>query len=301
MPGIHTSNNTLLQAATDPIFTGISHDETLSGLGTLASPLGCIKDDFTGVSTDDSISGDGLSTPLGVVGINSFTGVITDDSITGDGYETNLGLSTSISANEFKVGSTTITDNLINMTDTYGDTTVTPTKIRTWDAMAGNVQPVLPNFPVSASFVVGGVDNSEVSSMTFQIVRPTQSITGTTVKIGNESGSTGEFVMVPYIQSNGILAYNSGSITVESMPPDPTCSAYYMTSGFPSVNFVTPNGLRNLLITTPYAYNGPSNYSAKLDGKQFIIGSGAYANFAKAQKEDGTISWVVAGSGYWEF
>ena len=301
MAAIHTSNNTLLQAATDPIFTGIQHDETLSGLGTLESPLGCIKDDFTGVSTDSTISGDGLNSPLGVVGINSFTGVITDNNLTGNGYDSALGLNSSISADEFKAGNTTVTDNSITMSDTYGDTTVNPTKIRTWDAMAGNVQPVIPNFPVSASFVVGGVDDSEVSAMTFQVVRPAQNITGNTVIIKNELGSSGQFAMIPYTQTAGMLAYNSGNITVETMPPEPTCSAYYMTSGFPSVNFVTPNGLRNLLVTTPYAYNGPSNYSAKIDGDQFIMGSGTYANFAKAQKENGTISWVIAGSGYWEF
>lgn len=71
-------------------------------------------------------------------------------------------------------------------------------------------------FPVSASFVVGGIDNAEVSSMTFQVVRPTQSVTGNTVTIKNELGSNGEFAMIPYTNQAGVLHYNSGHIAVDA-------------------------------------------------------------------------------------
>ena len=167
MAAIHTSNNTLLQAATDPIFTGIQHDDTLSGLGTLESPLGCIKDDFTGVSTDNTISGDGLTSPLGVVGINSFTGVITDNNLTGNGYDSALGLNSSVSASTFKAGNTTVTDNSITMSDTYGDTTITPTKIRTWDSMTGGGASVITDGTLSGVGIATdplGIKNGAVIS-----------------------------------------------------------------------------------------------------------------------------------------
>lgn len=134
MPAIHTSNNTLIQAGSEPVFTGIVHDDTLSGNGTNSSPLGCIND-FSGVTTDSTISGDGVTQPLGIVGVTSFTGVIRDSNLSGDGYNSELGLNSSIATDEFIAGNTVMTDNLITMHDSYGDTTVTPTKIRLWDSM----------------------------------------------------------------------------------------------------------------------------------------------------------------------
>ncbi len=69
-------------------------------------------------------------------------------------------------------------------------------------------------FPVSASFVVGGIDNSEVSAMTFQVIRPTPSVTGNTVTIKNELGNSGNFALIPLTDNAGILSYNSGHIEV---------------------------------------------------------------------------------------
>ena len=154
--------------------------------------------------------------------------------------------------------------------------------------------------PISASFAVGGIDNSKVTEMTFQVVRPSQTVTGNTVAVRNELGGTGEFALIPYAQDAGLVYYRSGHFDVVSLPPDPTCSAYYMTSGFPSVNLTTPVSLRSLLITTPYVYDGSEYYTATVDGRNIVMGSGAYCNLAKAQKENGSIDWVICGSGWYE-
>lgn len=154
--------------------------------------------------------------------------------------------------------------------------------------------------PISASFVVGGIDNSKVTEMNFQVVRPSHSVTGNTVTVRNEMGNTGEFALIPYAQDAGLVYYRSGHFDVVSLPPDPTCSALYMTSGNPSVYLTTPASLRSLLITTPYAYDGPEYYTAIVDGRNFVMDSGAYCNLAKAQKSNGSIDWVICGSGWYE-
>ena len=158
------------------------------------------------------------------------------------------------------------------------------------------------NFPVSASFVLGGNDNSEVSAMTFQVVRPTQSVTGITMKVDNESGSTREFTLIP-ANSNvaGFVRYN-GDKTITIINPaavTPVCSAYTMTTGNPSVAFNPPNSLRHFRVTTPYNYDGPSFYTATIDNRTYTIGSGCYVDFTKAYDEDNKLGWHEAGSGYW--
>ena len=126
------------------------------------------------------------------------------------------------------------------------------------------------NFRVSASFAIGGIDNSTVSTMTFQVVRPRQSITGNTVIVRNEMGNTGEFALIPYAQDAGLVYYNSGHIDIVSPSPAPTCSAYVMTTANPSVTLNPPNSLLNLRITTPYNYDGPSLYTATINNRQYI-------------------------------
>lgn len=155
------------------------------------------------------------------------------------------------------------------------------------------------DFPVSASFVVGGIDNSTVSTMTFQVVRPIHSVTGNTVTVRNEMGNTGEFVLIPYAQDAGLVYYNSGHIDIVSPQPDPTCSAYVMTTGNPSVTLNPPNSLLNLRITTPYNYDGPSFYTATIGNRSYTLGSGCYVDFTKAYDEENELGWHEAGSGYW--
>lgn len=158
-------------------------------------------------------------------------------------------------------------------------------------------------FPVSASFAVGGIDNSEVSAMTFQVVRPSQSVTGITMKVDNESGSTREFTLIPANSNvSGFVRYN-GDKTITVIDPaavTPVCSAYAMTTGNPSAAFNPPNSLLHFRVTTPYNYDGPSLYTATIDNRTYTIGSGCYVDFTKAYNEEDVLGWHEAGSGHWD-
>lgn len=79
----------------------------------------------------------------------------------------------------------------------------------------------------------------------------------------------------------------------------PVVSAMYMTTGYPSTSIIPPISLRQLRITTPYTYTGPSYYTAQIDGQQQIMDSGAYYDFNKAVTENG-IKWVVCCSGHYD-
>lgn len=158
------------------------------------------------------------------------------------------------------------------------------------------------NFPVSASFAVGGIDNSTVSSMTFQVVRPTPSITGNTVIIKNEQGSSGEFTLIPAISNVvGYVKYN-GDKTISITNPSvvtPVCSAHAMTTAEPSVTFNLPDTLIHFRVTTPYNYDGPSLYTATIGNRQYTLESGCYVDFTKAYDDVNELGWREAGSGYW--
>lgn len=158
------------------------------------------------------------------------------------------------------------------------------------------------NFPVSASFAVGGIDNSTVSSMTFQVVRPTPSITGITMKVNNESGSSGEFALIPTVSNVvGYVKYN-GDKTISITNPSvvtPVCSAHAMTTAEPSVTFNLPDTLMHFRVTTPYNYDGPSLYTATINNRSYMLESGCYVDFTKAYDEDNELGWHEAGSGYW--
>jgi hypothetical protein len=158
------------------------------------------------------------------------------------------------------------------------------------------------NFPVSASFAVGGVDNSTVSSMTFQVVRPTPSITGNTVIIKNEQGSSGEFALIPTVSNVvGYVKYN-GDKTISITNPSvvtPVCSAHAMTTAEPSVTFNLPGTLMHFRVTTPYNYDGPSLYTATIGNRSYMLESGCYVDFTKAYDEENELGWHEAGSGYW--
>jgi hypothetical protein len=158
------------------------------------------------------------------------------------------------------------------------------------------------NFPVSASFAVGGVDNSTVSSMTFQIVRPSQTITGITMKVGNELGSSGEFTLIPADSTEvGFIRYN-GNKTISITNPatiTPVCSAHAMSTGNPSVTFNLPDTLMHFRVTTPYNYDGPQYYTATINNHQYVMESGCYVDFTKAYNDLNELDWHEAGSGYW--
>ena len=156
-------------------------------------------------------------------------------------------------------------------------------------------------FPVSASFVVGGIDNSEVSAMTFQVVRPTPSLTGITMNVRNEMGSSGEFALIPASTNVGFVKYNGDKTITITNPATvtPVCSAHAMTTGNPSETFNLPGTLMHFRITTPYNYYGPSLYTATINNRPYMLESGCYVDFTKAYGEDDELEWHEAGSGYW--
>ena len=62
---------------------------------------------------------------------------------------------------------------------------------------------------------------------------------------------------------------------------------------------MTASGYTEVHITTPYHYDGPSEYTATLDNQTFVLGSGAYGVFGY-QNIEGTKKWVTLNSGYYE-
>ena len=100
------------------------------------------------------------------------------------------------------------------------------------------------------------------------------------------------------LESSTSAGYIINTIKYTGTEYNPVFSAMYMTTGYPSTSIITPVTLRQLRITTPYTYTGPSYYTAQIDGQQQIMDSGAYYDFNLAVTENG-IKWVVCCSGYY--
>lgn len=98
------------------------------------------------------------------------------------------------------------------------------------------------------------------------------------------------------LESSTSAGYTINTIKYTGTEYNPVVSAMYMTTGYPSTSIITPVTLRQLRITTPYTYTGPSYYTAQIDGQQQIMDSAAYYDFNKAVTENG-IKWVVCCSG----
>lgn len=131
-------------------------------------------------------------------------------------------------------------------------------------------------FPVSASFVVGGIDNSEVSAMTFQVVRPTQSVTGNSVTIKNEMGNSGNFALIPLTDNAGILSYNSGHIEVAtpfavSSQTTSTSGMYFYGNTAYNARYVYLNSNENE--GQPFSINLPPKSETDIFYNANVIGS----------------------------
>ena len=100
------------------------------------------------------------------------------------------------------------------------------------------------------------------------------------------------------LESSTVGNYVVNTIKYTGDAYSPVVSAMYMTTGYPSANITPPASLRQLRITTPYTYTGPSYYSAKIDGQELVMDSGAYYDFNWAVTENG-IKWVVCCSGHY--
>lgn len=101
------------------------------------------------------------------------------------------------------------------------------------------------------------------------------------------------------LESSTVGNYVVNTIKYTGAEYSPVVSAMYMTTGYPSANITPSIALRQLRITTPYTYTGPSYYSAKIDGQELVMDSGAYYDFNKAVTENG-IKWVVCCSGHYD-
>ena len=100
------------------------------------------------------------------------------------------------------------------------------------------------------------------------------------------------------LESSTVGGYIVNTIKYTGAADSQVVSAMYMTTGYPSANITPPITLRQLRITTPYTYTGPEYYSAKIDGQELVMDSGAYYDFNKAVTENG-IKWVVCCSGHY--
>lgn len=130
MPGqiSNSHNNFLARLSTPaPSFSGVTHDDTLSGNGLPESPLGCIKE-TPELLIGDTLSGDGVNTPIDVV--SPWTGVNHDSNLSGNGFDVDLGLS---SALDLDSGS-------ITFHDAEGRVVINATTIRNWNE-GGQIPP----------------------------------------------------------------------------------------------------------------------------------------------------------------
>jgi hypothetical protein len=100
------------------------------------------------------------------------------------------------------------------------------------------------------------------------------------------------------LESSTVDGYSVNTIKYTGTEYSPIVSAMYMTTGYPSASITPPASLRQLRITTPYTYTGPAYYTAKIDGQQLEMDSGAYYDFNRAVTENG-IKWVVCCSGHY--
>lgn len=117
-------------------FTGVSHDNTLSGDGTDELPLGVITSGpaFTGVEHDETLSGNGTNeSPLGVtIDIPAFTGVEHDTNLSGNGtQELPLGVADPIFLKNSTYSATYANNytNLANTENIYFNTTPSGVKV----------------------------------------------------------------------------------------------------------------------------------------------------------------------------
>jgi hypothetical protein len=100
------------------------------------------------------------------------------------------------------------------------------------------------------------------------------------------------------LESSTFGDYVVNTIKYTGTEYNPVVSAMYMTTGYPSANITPPITLRQLRITTPCTWTGPSSYSAKIDGSEYIMESAAYYDFNKVATIDG-IEWAICCSGYY--
>lgn len=151
------------------------------------------------------------------------------------------------------------------------------------------------------SKVLGGADNGPASAQ----IESTKIVSPFTMQyyqmsVVNENNSTETFSMIPTGIGSGLLyAVGNGPITTAHVNSSPIW-CYAFSTGTPSMTTVKSDEYKEVHLSTPYDYYGPSMYTANIDGQNFVLGSGAYANMVW-QNVEGTDRWCVTNSGYYSF
>lgn len=151
------------------------------------------------------------------------------------------------------------------------------------------------------SKVLGGADNGPASAQieTTKIVSPF-TMQYYQMSVVNENNNTETFSMIPTGIGSGLLyAVGNGPITTAHVNSSPIW-CYAFSAGTPSMTTVKSDEYKEVHLSTPYDYYGPSMYTANIDGQNFVLGSGAYANMVW-QNVEGTDRWCVTNSGYYSF
>lgn len=151
------------------------------------------------------------------------------------------------------------------------------------------------------SKVLGGADNGPASAQ----IEATKIVSPFTMQyyqmsVVNENNNTETFSMIPTGIGSGLLyAVGNGPITTAHVNSSPIW-CYAFSTGTPSMTTVKSDEYKEVHLSTPYDYYGPSMYTANIDGQNFVLGSGAYANMVW-QNVEGTDQWCVTNSGYYSF
>lgn len=149
------------------------------------------------------------------------------------------------------------------------------------------------------SKVLGGADNGPASAQ----IEATKIVSPFTMQyyqmsVVNENNNTEIFSMIPTGIGSGLLyAVGNGPITTAHVNSSPIW-CYAFSTGTPSMTTVKSDEYKEVHLSTPYDYYGPSMYTANIDGQNFVLGSGAYANMVW-QNVEGTDRWCVTNSGYY--
>ena len=149
------------------------------------------------------------------------------------------------------------------------------------------------------SNVIGGPDMSDASAVV-SVNRVNEPLTMDWVKLEltNEYGNTGSFTLIPANMGSGYLyAYGNGALAIKSVNSSPIwCHAF--TTSSPSVTTTKSGDYKEVHLSTPYDYYGPSEFTANIDGQNFVMSSGAYAEMVW-QNVEGTNKWCITRSGYY--
>jgi hypothetical protein len=254
------------------LFPEVSHDSTLSGNG-LTTPLTV---NFPTILHDNTISGNGYTEALGA--LIPPLNVNTDNTLTGDGNSTPLGLSSEQTLNKVTLGSTVVSSNKIQMMDSDGVVTVTPTQIRQWDSNSSSPTPITVDNLKFAS-VPGDADLSDATASIVNRINRYQ------LNISNEIGNHAGFTMIPTGMPNGFLYMSGANVSAKSIDL-PTCSAYAMDVSDDGIDFVIPDYCNQFTFTTPTNdeyHGGSSAYRVKVEGYQRNVPSASFVTLYRTR------------------